>query len=281
MQVSSSPMASCPACGTPHSPSALTCASCGASVAANVAKLPAFELDLPRKADPTPHRTASADAPLAIDLSFDPRAAFGPASPQRLAPSAIVPGTADVTASRRLVARAVEPAFDDVHADARLLAEYGEAPRHWLMTAPYAWRVIARRRLLRQALAVRRNEASRARSEVEDALVVFAERARTTAEAHPDYADALEELRRAEAVLRSRDRVLAAENDAHSARLASVDGQIARVEGDREQARNDERAAAAQLATAQAELARAEAGLKRAESELRAAQQRESGRGSG
>ena len=233
---------------------------------------------MPRRGGPAPGRMPTA-APVEIDLAFDPRAAFDSPSLARLAPTDVVLGTADVTASRRVIAR-IEPAFDDVHADAELLADYGEAPKHWLWTARYAWRVLTRRRVLGRAVAVRRNEASRARSEVEDALVVFAEHARTTAEGRPDYADAVEELRRTEGVLRSRDRVLAAENDAHSARLASVDAQIARVEAEREQARSDERAAATQLTSAQAELGRAEAGLKRAESELRAAQQRESGRGS-
>jgi hypothetical protein len=270
-------MASCPACGAPQS-NGPTCLACGAAVApAARGAAPAFELDLPKRAAPTRSAKVATSAAFdaTIDLAFDPRSAFAaPPGP----PSAIVTaGAAAIVVSPR--AGAIEPAVDDVDADARLLADHGEPPRHWLLTAPYAWRVLRRRRELRHALSVRRDEVRRARDEVEDALVAFAESARATAEDHPDYADALAQLRRAEEVLRSRDRVLAAENDAHSARLASVDARIGKLTTEREQVRSEERGAAAQLATAQAELARAEASLKRAESELRSAQQRESVRG--
>ncbi|MCL2447727.1 MAG: hypothetical protein FWD17_02135 [Polyangiaceae bacterium] len=169
--------------------------------------------------------------------------------------------------------RASEPPLDDVAADAKLLADFGDPPRHWIASPAYAFRVLRRRRELRHALGLRRAEASHAHTDVEDALVAFAERALAAAERNPDYADALTELRRAEGVLRSRDRVLAAENDVHSARLASVDARIAKLEAERERARAEERSAATDLATAQAELSRAEARLKRAESELRAAHQ--------
>jgi hypothetical protein len=242
----------------------------------STASAPDFELDLPRRSATIARLEREATVPVAIDLAFDPRAGFAaPGAGPALAPS---PG-GFAGAHTAFEARAMEPAFDDVAADAKLLADYGDPPRHWITSTAYAWRVLRRRRELRHALTVRRAEASRARTEVEDALVAFAERALTTAEGHPDYADALAQLRRAEDLLRSRDRVLAAENDAHSARLASVDARIAKLEAEREQARGDERGAAAQLATSQAELTRAEAGLKRAESELRAAQQREAGRG--
>jgi hypothetical protein len=284
-------MASCPACDTPHSPGTTTCAACGAPVAPPEPKLPSFELDVPRRAAPVPASTAPATiaraaaapaSPVSIDLAYDPRAAFAPA-PARGPAVAGGGGFAGAGGGAPLAVatevRAIDTAYDDVDADAKLLAEYGEPPRHWLMTGPYAWRVLRRRRELKHALTVRRAEAGRARTEVDDAFVVFAERARSTAEQHPDYADALEQLRRAEDVLRSRDRVLAAENDAHSARLASVDARIAKLDAEREQARAEERNAATQLATAQAELARAEAGLKRAESELRAAAQRDATRG--
>jgi hypothetical protein len=215
---------------------------------------------------------------MTIELAFDPRA---PRSAPGPAPSPAAGGGAGsaLALPPRADARPIEPAGFDVESDARLLADHGEPPKHWLTTARYAWRVLKRRRELRQALSVRRDEARRARCEVDDALVAFAESVRPSAEGRPDYADALAQLRRAEELLRSRDRVLAAENDAHSARLASVDSRIAKLEAEREQARADERTSAAQLATAQAELGRAEASLKRAESELRSAQQRDGVRG--
>jgi hypothetical protein len=238
-----------------------------------------FELDLPTRTVPARPVVAPA-SPVAIELAFDPRSAFGGAVRAGFSASELVTaGAGGVPLVRRADARAMAPSIDDVEADAKLLADHGGAPTHWLMTAPYAWRVLRRQRVLRQALGVRREEASRARFEVEDALVAFAESALGAAERDPGYADAIDGLRRAEEVLRSRDRVLADENDAHSARLASVDARIAKLEAEREQTRADERNAAAQLATAQAELARAEAGLKRAESELHRAQQRESARG--
>jgi hypothetical protein len=246
-----------------------------------VGNQPTFELDVPRRsaAATRPSGAAASATPVTIDLAFDPRASFGPAV-AGFAASEIVPaGAAGVALARRPEARAIEAVTDDVEADAKLLADHGAVPGHWLATAPYAFRVLRRRRELRHALVVRGEEARRARAEVEDALVGFAESARAAAERQPGYADALEQLRRAEDVLRSRDRVLAAENDAHSARLAAVDARIAKLESEREQARAEERGAATQVAAAQAELARAEAGLKRAESELRAAQQRENGRG--
>ncbi len=211
-----------------------------------------------------------------IDLAFDPREAFGPDTPKNLVGSAMLTFGATESVPANQVQRGLERGGgDDIAADARLLADHGPAPTHLAMTALYAWRVLRRRRDLRKALSVRRTEAARARAEVDDALAAFAERVRPTAETCPEYGDALDQLRRAEEVVRSRDRVLASEIDAHRARLASVDARIGKLESEREQARADERNGAAHLATAQAELARAEAELKRAESELRAATQRE------
>ena len=284
-------MPTCPACGAARASDAAPCASCGAGGAA-VPGPPSFDLDLPRRSSPggervsgiaTARRSGVASVPSErrsapfgeaapeIDLAFDPRSL---PAPQAAAAPGVAPGVA-------LALRPAQPlaTVDDVEADARLLAEHGAPPRHWLGSVGYAVRVIRRQRELRRALAVRREEASHARGELEDALVVFGESVRGAAEKRSDYADALEQLRRAEDVLRSRDQVLAAENDAHSARLASVDSRIGKLEVDREQARTEERNAAAQLAMMQAELARAEAGVKQAESELRAAQQRESTRG--
>jgi hypothetical protein len=163
----------------------------------------------------------------------------------------------------------------DVASDARLLADFGDPPKHWLLSPLYAWRVLRRQRELKQILAGRREESARATGEAEDALVAFAERVRPIAEKQPALTAALEELRRAEDLLRSRDRVLAAEQDAQSARIASVDARLANLEADLVRAQADDRAISAELASAQAALARGEAKLKRAETELRVAQKQE------
>ncbi len=168
------------------------------------------------------------------------------------------------------------PDVGDVAFDAKLLADYGDPPRHWLLSPLYAWRVLRRQRELKKVLVGRREETKRAHHEVEDALVAFAERVRPIAEHHPEFAQALEELRGAEDLLRSRDRVLASEQDAQTARLASVDGRLAKLEAEVAHAQAEERAIAAELVSAQAALARGDAKLKRAESELRSAVQRQS-----
>jgi hypothetical protein len=224
------------------------------------------DLDLPA---PSTSSSVAADASagaqpkqaaLGIELAVDPRA---------LVPVAREPS------------RSVRPprstlSVGDLAFDARLLADHGNAPQGWLLAPIYAWRVLRRRRELRHALVERRAEAARTATEAEDALVAFAERVRSAAEKQPTYAMAIEELRRAEDLLRSRDRVLAAEQDAQKARIAQVDTRVTKLEEELSQARTDERAAAGALAAAQAALAREEAKLKRAEMELRAAQQRES-----
>jgi chromosome segregation ATPase len=167
-------------------------------------------------------------------------------------------------------------AVGDLAFDARLLADYGNPPQSSVLAPLYAWRVLRRRRELARALVGRREEVARTANEAEDALVAFAERVRPAAEKQPPYASAIEELRRAEDLLRSRDRVLASEQDAQNARIAQVDARLSKFEEELAQAQADERAAAGELAATQAALAREEAKLKRAEVELRAAQHRES-----
>jgi chromosome segregation ATPase len=164
------------------------------------------------------------------------------------------------------------PAVGDLAFDARLLAEYGDPPRHWLLAPFYTWRVMQRQRALKQALVGRREEASRATGELEDALVAFAERVRAAAEKQATYTPGFEELRRAEEALRSRDRVLASEQDAQRARLASVDARLSKLEGELAKAQADERVISGDIGSTMAALGREESKLKRAESELRAAQ---------
>jgi chromosome segregation ATPase len=172
---------------------------------------------------------------------------------------------------------AIAPA-PDVAFDARLLADYGDPPQNWLLSPMYAWRVLKRRRELKTALTGRRDEAARASSEAEDALVSFAERVRATVEKSAPYRQALDELRNAEELLRSRDRVLAAEQDAQNARLSQVDARLSTLDAELALAIGEERAIATELSAAQNALAREDARLKRAEIELRAAQQRDSNR---
>jgi hypothetical protein len=171
----------------------------------------------------------------------------------------------------------LQPEVGDVEGDARVLADYGEPPRTWIFAPLYAWRVLKRQRELRAALAARRTEAEHAAGVLEDALVAFAERTRPAAEKQPAYAVALEDLQRAEDVLRSRDKVLAAEQDAQKARLAQVDARLAKLQEELLAAQSEERTTAQELSGAQGALAREEAKLARAEAELQAAAKRETG----
>ena len=208
-----------------------------------------------------------------LELAIDPRS-FSPVVADRdsNAVTAVQPAQALVRGVRP---GAAELTVGDVGFDARLLADYGDAPGHWLLSPLYAWRVLRRQRELKKGLAGRREEATRAAAEVEDALVAFAERTRPVAEKHSEFARGIEELRGAEDVLRSRDRVLASEQDAQTARLAAVDARLAKLEAELAHAQAEERTIAGELASAQAGLARGESKLRRAESELRSAQQRE------
>jgi hypothetical protein len=232
--------------------------------------MPAPDLDLDVRPKPAARaskpKVHQEDAPL--ELAIDPRALVQ----QRAAPPPPPPpppgmgGTAGhaalAPAARKPHSLAPAP---DLDADARLLADYGDAPSNAVLAPLYAWRVLKRQRELKAALAVRRAEAEHAQNTLDDALVALAERVRPTAEKQTAYRTALDDLARAEEVLRSRDKVLAAEQDAQRGRLAQVDARIAKAEGE--------------LAGAQGALAREEAKIKRAEAELRAAQQRESGGG--
>ncbi len=162
-------------------------------------------------------------------------------------------------------------AVGDVAFDAHLLADYGDGPGHWLLSAVYAWRVLNRQREIKGALVGRREEAARAATAHEDALVAFAERVRPAAEGNEAYASRLVDARSAEEMLRSRDAVLAADQDAHQARLAAVAARLEGLEAELSKAQSTERAIATEIASSQGALGRAESKLKRAESEVRAA----------
>ncbi|HEY8040043.1 MAG TPA: hypothetical protein VIF15_09635 [Polyangiaceae bacterium] len=299
-------MASCASCGTPGIAPDRACPRCGAEPAGTGASpgppTPELELDLrarPPPKPPKPRKSVEEDAPL--ELAVDPRALVqeralearhGPAAPanvQAAASAQVVRGAApggygrSATYHRGPVGHPPPgaPAVGDLEFDARVLADYGEPPRSWILAPLYAWRVLRRQRELKAVLAGRRAEAAHAAGELEDALVAFAERVRPAAEKQPGYATVLEELSRAEDLLRSRDRVLAAEQDAQTARLAQVDARLAKMEGELAQAQSDERTLAGELSSAQGALGREEAKLKRAEIELRSAQQREAGKAGG
>ncbi|HEX4448584.1 MAG TPA: hypothetical protein VH044_17695 [Polyangiaceae bacterium] len=261
-----------------------TCSSCGASRAAvaaaapcpkcGTAPAPEIELEVPKRAAP-PRAQARKVEPVevALELAVDPRSLYAAPAAAPTAALARVgsPPTPTVVGSESR--QVVEVA--DVSFDAQLLAEYGNAPSHWVLSPLYAWRVLKRRRDLRRVLAGRREEARRAMTELDDALVAFAERVRPAAEKHPDFTHPLEELRGAEDVLRSRDRVLASEQDAQTARLTSVDARLGKLEAELAEAESAERVVSGELASTQAALARGESKLRRAESELRSAHERE------
>jgi hypothetical protein len=299
-------MASCASCGAPGVGPDQACPRCGSRPS------PELELDVRARAVPRPvERPKKALDDVSFELAVDPKTLVaeraaearggvapaskeagkeGPLGPARSTfpekQSASVPPGARAALSAPVVrdggmvvlgARAslAPPEPTDVHADARVLADFGEAPRSLLLAPLYAWRVLKRQRELKTAHAARKAEAAHAASALEDALVAFAARVRGAAEKQPAYAAALEELRKAEAVLRSRDKVLAAEQDAQKARLAQVDERLAKLEEELTAAHTDERVTAQELSSAQGALAREEAKAKRAEVELRAAQQRE------
>lgn len=293
-------MLSCASCGAQGVAPGQACPRCGAKA------LPDLELDLKARPAPRPPAPKSAAKDeISMELAVDPRALMQERARAEGPPPVAVqtvpsgdfargaaagsPGALAAAPTRALVPAAPAggpmatpgPVVGDVAFDARLLADYGEPPRHWLLSPLYAWRVLRRQRELKAALVGRREEATRTAGEVEEALVAFAERVRPTAEKQSGFAQAVEDLRRAEELLRSRDRVLAAEQDGQNARLAQVDARLAKLEEELTRAQAEEQAIAAELAGAQGALAREEAKLKRAEIELRAAQQREAAAGGG
>jgi hypothetical protein len=226
-----------------------------------------------------PARKAARAAPrkkqeeeLSLELAVDPRSFVQPAPSTAIVP---VKGGSASLAPRSKAPGALQ--VGDIEFDARLLGEYGDPPRHWILSGLYAWRVLRRQREIRQALDGRREEATRSATELEDSLVALAERVKPTADQKAAYGDALAEAKRAEDTLRSRDAVLAAEQDAHNARLAAVEARLAKLEAELVEAQGAERAIVAEISTSQGALGRAEAKLKRAEGELRAAAKADTG----
>jgi hypothetical protein len=305
-------MASCPSCGADGGIAGGSCPRCGADISPRAtsatspaagasASSPSLELDIPARKPQKAPAKKQAEAELHLELAIDPRSLVQPASSEPspasgprarpdAGPSAATPskrgGAAGLVVRggsggievRRVASDAL--AVGDVAFDARLLADYGEAPGHWLLSGAYAWRVLRRQREIKQALEGRREEAARAATALEDALVAFAERAKGRVSMRPPpleeekgdpYAALLAEARSAEETLRSRDAVLAADQDAHQARLAAVSTRLDALETELVAAQSSERAIATEIASSQGALGRAEAKLKRAESEVRAA----------
>jgi hypothetical protein len=240
---------------------------------------PSLELDVPiRKAQKAPAKKAP-EAEIHLELAIDPRtlqqpAVTDPAPPSGPRPRVSVsapPGKShgSALAVRREVSGGLSVA--DMASDASLLADYGEPPGHWLLSGLYAWRVLRKQREIKGALVGRREEAARAATALEDALVAFAERVKPAAKNVETYTNLLAEAQKADELLRSRDAVLAADQDAHRARLAAVASRLASLEADVSSAQGADRAIATEVASSQGALGRAEAKLKRAESELRAA----------
>ena len=156
------------------------------------------------------------------------------------------------------------PSVGDLAFDAKLLADFGEPAKSWLLWPLYALRVLRRRRELSRALVVRREEAARTAKEVDDALVAIAEQTRSIVQGLPSFESLIDELVRAEGLLRSRDQVFAAEQDAQNARLAQVDARLRALEEELARVQSEEREITAELASAQTAVAREEAARKRA-----------------
>jgi len=241
----------CPACGGERPRQDMPCSSCGGAPMsggrlAGTSEASSFEgitvpdLDLPRGGRPNARLPIRAGEPeMSIELAVDAMA--------------LVRERSSATAS-----------VGDLVFDARLLADYGEPHRNWLLWPLYSWRVFWRRRELRRALLVRREEARRTAQEVDDALVAIAEQTRPIVQGEKAFETAIENLRQAEGLLRSRDQVFAAEQDAQNARLAQVDARLRALDADLANAQAEERGIAAELGAAQATVAREEAAHKRA-----------------
>ena len=272
-------MASCGTCGAEGLAAGQACPRCGS--------MPTPDLELGTRPRPPakPAKPKVQQEELSLELAVDPRellaqrsseASYQPPgaglqAPPRVAappmPLAPLPARNQLPVARGQAPLA--PGATDLETDAFVLADYGEAPRSWILAPMYAWRVLKRQRELKAALAVRKQEAEHAQTAHEDALVALAGRARPLAEKTQTYLMALDELSRVEDVLRSRDRVLAAEQDAQKSRLQQVDARIGKAEGDLAAAQAKERGVAGELASAQGSLARAEAKQKKAEGELK------------
>jgi hypothetical protein len=153
--------------------------------------------------------------------------------------------------------------------EARALADYGEAPDSPLKTPLYAYRVLRRRKELMKIAAQKKREADRAEAAAEDAMVVFAELVRPTAERYGGSYDlAFEQVRATERVLGERDAVLAQETDAHNQRKAQIDARLSEEEAELTKIQMEERQIAGELAEAEKLLRRAEARAKSAEMEI-------------
>lgn len=287
------PMASCASCGAEGAAPDRACPRCG------VVPAPDLELAVRAKPAPKPVQPPKKRAEdIALELAVDPRElvaqraaqGYGAAMTPMMGGAPYAgPGGAPAMGAAAMSSQVVRAApaggtpaqmrgvEGDLEVDARTLADFGEPPSSLLVTPFYAWRVLKRQRVLKAGHAARQVEAEHAATALEDALVAFAERVRPAAEKVTGYAVALEDLQRAEDVLRSRDKVLAAEQDAQKARLAQVDARLVKLEQEVVRAQTDERLTAQELSSAQGALAREEAKLKRAEIELRAAQQRDGG----
>ena len=220
-------MASCPSCGAEASPGS-PCPSCVASTDARSGRRvgPSPERRRPprRKQQKAPRQESprGGDPPRAgADRSreslqqpavLDPCPAFGPPAGRWACTSAPAPearnGTAwgaalSAPAPRELLGRD-RGRRPHVASDASLLADHGEPPGHWLLSPFYAWRVLRKQREIKAALAGRREEAARAATALEDALVAFAERVKPAAQNVETYANLLAEACKADELLRSR-----------------------------------------------------------------------------
>ena len=153
--------------------------------------------------------------------------------------------------------------------EARALADYGPAPAHWWMTPLYAYRVKKRQPELKRSLLVKRDEATRAETSAEDALMGFAERVRGAAQGNPKYAEVLQEVVQTEDLFRARDTALAGETDAHKQRQAQLEAGIAELEAQLSAVQAEEKVVIGELTEAEALLKRADARVKRAEIEIR------------
>ena len=243
-------MSDCPRCQSSLPAEATACPRCGAAISA----VGAFDLDLkgpsgslaPGLARQQGKQTGlriGADGQLAV-----PRAATQTALPRNIGLD--------------------EDGFDPF--EIRAFADYGEPPTQIYLTPLYSLRVRKRQAELRLELAERKARVTALESSIEDAIVAFAERARSVAESNPVYSRALMPIAEVEALLFSRDSALASEHENFKRVCAEVDGKLSALDARIAKIDADSKDLEAELAKLEDSRKRAEARLKRLEIEARA-----------
>jgi hypothetical protein len=167
-----------------------------------------------------------------------------------------------------------------IHVDpveAQALADYGRAPEGLLGAAPYAARVLSRRRVLKPELARRAQALAEAERVRDQALAAVVERLKAKiAAAHPSEplhpaAALLEKLRSFDDLAQSRGASLQAASAQYAQEAAKIDAQIAEKETERARVEGTLSEAQVEESRCREIRTRGEAKVKRVDIEMRAA----------